>query len=38
MDAYLESYVDQVMDGQITRNGIFRSSPFSWVRSLFSKK
>ena len=38
MDDYLESYVDQAMSAQVLRNGIFRSSPLTWVKGLFSKR
>ena len=34
MDAYLESYVDETMNAQVTRNGIFaRRSLASQLRS-----
>ena len=36
MDAYLERYVDETMNAQITRNGIFaRRSLAALVRSWF---
>ncbi len=37
MDDYLESYVDEAMNAQVLRNGIFRTSALSWVKGLFSK-
>ena len=37
MDDYLESYIDEAMDAQVLRNGIFRASAISWVKGLFSK-
>ena len=36
MDAYLESYVDETMNAQVTRNGIFaRRSLSARLRGLF---
>mgnify|MGYP004294934719 FL=1 len=38
MDAYLARYVDETMDAQVTRNGIFsRQSVVSRVRGWFSR-
>ena len=36
MDMYLETYVDEVMDKQVYRDGIGFSS--SWFRRIFSRK
>ena len=36
MDAYLETYVDEVMDKQVYRDGIGLSR--SWIKRLFSRK
>ena len=36
MDAYLEQYVDEIMDNQQYRNGIGFSS--SWFKKIFSRQ
>ena len=36
MDMYLETYVDEVMEKQVYRDGIGFS--FSWIKRIFSRK
>lgn len=36
MDMYLETYVDEIMDSQVYRDGIGFSS--SWIKRIFSRK
>ena len=36
MDTYLETYVDEVMDKQVYRDGIDFSN--SWIKRIFSRK